>query len=106
MTRPVQLHADLAIDPAREAEAIHYFETTYRPTASRFEGYVDLQLLKFDRALVGSGPAGVNFRFSITFTSEALRQKWVASDPHQEVWGRLESFLTSHQYDFLLFEVI
>ena len=106
MSRPIQLHADLAIDPEREAEAIHYFETVYRPTAMRFEGYVDLRLLKLTAALVGSAPAGVNYRFSITFTSEALRQQWVASDAHTEVWGNLETFLTSHEYDFLLFDVI
>jgi len=106
MSRPIQLHADLAIDPEREAEAIHYFETVYRPTAMRFEGYVDLRLLKLTAALVGSAPVGVNYRFSIAFTSEALRQKWVASDAHTQVWGHLETFLTSHAYDFLLFEVI
>ena len=106
MSRPIQLHADLAIDPQKEAEAIHYFETVYRPTAMRFEGYVDLRLLKLTAALVGSAPAGVNYRFSISFTSEALRQQWVASDAHTEVWGHLETFLTSHEYNFLLFEVI
>lgn len=106
MARPIQLHADLAIDPAREAEAIHYFETIYRPAARRFEGYIDLHLLKLTAAIVGAAPEGVNYRFSITFTTEALRKKWVASDPHQEVWGRLESFLTRHDYDFLLFDVI
>jgi hypothetical protein len=106
MSRPIQLHADLAIDPARESEAVHYFETVYRPTASRFDGYIDLRLLKLQGALAGSAPAGINYRFSITFTSEALRQTWVASDPHQQVWGILETFLTKREYDFLLFEVI
>lgn len=106
MSRPIQLHADLAIDPAREAEALHYFETVYRPTASRFEGYIDLHLLKLQAALVGAAPAGINYRFSISFSTEALRQKWVASDPHQEVWGTLETFLTRREYDFLLFEII
>ena len=77
-----------------------------RPTASRFEGYIDLRLLKLHAALVGSAPAGINYRFSITFTSEDLRQKWVASDAHQDVWGTLETFLTKRDYDFLLFEVI
>src|SRR5262245_45235403 len=90
MSRPIQLHADLAIDPAREAEAIHYFETVYRPTARTFEGYIDLQLLRLAAALAGTAPAGINYRFSITFTTEALRRQWVASDAHQEVWGRLE----------------
>jgi hypothetical protein len=106
MSRPIQLHADLSIDPARETEAITYFDTVYRPTASRFEGYIDLRLLKLQGALVGSAPAGVNYRFSITFTTEALRQKWVASAPHQEVWGKLETFVTKREYDFLLFELI
>ena len=106
MSRPIQLHADLSIDPAREAEAIHYFETVYRPTASRFEGYIDLRLLKLHGALAGSAPAGLNYRFSITFTSEGLRQRWVASAPHQEVWVKLETFITKREYDFLLFEVI
>lgn len=106
MSRSIQLHADLAVDPAREAEAVRYFETVYRPTAKRFEGYVDLQLLKLQAALVGTAPAGINYRFSITFTSEDLRLKWVASDAHQEVWGTLETFLTKHEYDFLLFDVI
>ena len=106
MPRPIQLHADLAIDPAREADAVHYFESVYRPTATRFEGYVDLHLLKLQAALVGSAPPAINYRFSITFTTEALRQKWVASEPHQEVWGTLETFFTRHEYDFLLFEVV
>ena len=106
MSRSIQLHADLAIDPAREAEAVRYFESVYRPTAKRFDGYIDLQLLKLQVALLGAAPAGINYRFSITFTSEALRQKWVDSDAHQEVWGTLETFLKKHDYDFLLFEVI
>ena len=106
MSRSIQLHADLAIDPTREADAVRYFESVYRPTAKGFEGYLDLQLLKLQTALVGTAPAGINYRFSITFTSEALRLKWVASDTHQEVWGKLETFLTKHDYDFLLFDVI
>jgi hypothetical protein len=106
MSHPIQLHADLAIDPAREAEALRHFEDAYRPTASRFEGYIDLRLLKLQAAVAGSAPPGINYRFSITFTSEALRQKWVASEAHQQVWGTLETFVTKREYDFLLFEVI
>jgi hypothetical protein len=106
MSRPIQLHADLALDPAREADALHYFENVYCPTARRFEGYLDLQLLKLTCTVAGTAPPGVNYRFSITFVSEAPRQQWVASDAHQEVWARLETFLTKHEYDFLLFDVI
>ena len=106
MSHSIQLHADLAIDLTREAEAVRYFERVYRPAAERFDGYIDLRLLKLQAALLGAAPAGINYRFSITFTSEALRQKWVESDAHQEVWGTFETFLTKHDYDFLLFDVI
>ena len=106
MKRPIQLHGDLRVDPAREAEMLHYFETVYRPTARRFEGYLDLQLLKLDKAVAGTAPSGVNYRFSISFSSEVLRQQWVASAEHQQVWGALDAFLANHDVDFLLFEIL
>ena len=31
MSRPIQLHADLAIDPAREVEALHYLRSCTGP---------------------------------------------------------------------------
>ena len=106
MSRSIQVHGDLAIDPAREAEAIRYFETVYQPTARAFEGYLDLHLLKLEKAVAGTAPPGVNYRFSISFSSEALRQRWVASTEHERVWGALDAFLTTHDVDFLLFEIL
>lgn len=106
MSRRVQLQCDLAVDPARAAEAEHYFETVYRPAAMTFEGYVDLQLLKLQSVLAGQAPAGMNYRFSITYASEELRMKWVHSDVHGEVWPTLQSYLTSDNFDFLLFDVV
>lgn len=106
MPRPVQLHCDLSVDPDKEAEMVQYFETVYRPTAEKFEGYIDLRLLKLHSVLLGKAPRGLTCRFSITYTSEALRQKWIQSDEHQIVWPKLQSFLASSDLDFLLFEVI
>ena len=106
MSRRVQLHCDLAIDPKRAAEAEQYFETVYRPAGSKFEGYVDLQLLKLQSVLEGQAPAGMNYRFSITYESEDLRMAWVRSDVHQVVWPKFQTFLTSDNFDFLLFDVI
>lgn len=106
MSRNVQLHCDLPVDPAKEAEMVQYFETVYRPAAVKFEGYVDLRILKLQSVLLGKAPAGMNYRFSITYTSEELRMKWVQSDVHQVVWPKLQSFLVSADLDFLLFEVI
>jgi len=85
---------------------VRYFETVYRPTAETFEGYVDLRLLKLQAVLLGQAPANLTYRFSITYTTEALRQQWIHSEEHQVVWPTLQSFLASTDLDFLLFEVI
>ncbi len=106
MSRRVQLHCDLTIDTNRAAEAEHYFETVYRPAGMTFDGYVDLQLLRLESVLAGKAPAGLNYRFSITYESEELRLAWVRSEVHQTVWPTLQTYLTSDNFDFLLFDVI
>ena len=106
MSRNVQLHCDFSVDGRREAEMVRYFETVYRPAAAKFEGYVDLRILKLQSVLAGEAPKGMNYRFSITYTCEELRQQWIRSDVHQVVWPVLQSFLVSTSFDFLLFEVI
>ena len=105
MSRQIELHADLDVDPAREAAMVEYFESVYRPAAATFPGYVALNLLRLEAIPVGTTPMGLSYRFSIRYESEAQRQAWVASDVHTEVWGALEKFLASHDYTFLLFDV-
>ena len=62
-------------------------------------------MLKLRTALQGSAPAGVNYPFSLTYRSEQLRQKWVASPEHQRVWPTIENTLRSKNYTVLLFDV-
>ena len=102
----VQVHVDLAVDPAKEQELLRHFQMTFRPAAMKFRGYVDVRLLKLNAVPVGAPPAGVNYRFAITYESEELRQKWVTSEIHQEVWGTIEKMLSSPNYAVLLFDVI
>ena len=102
---PIQLHVDLAVDPAKEQEMLHNFETLFRPEAAKHPGYIDVKMLKLRTALLGNAPAGVNYRFSLTYRSEELRQKWVASAEHQKVWPTIESTLSSKNYTVLLFDV-
>ena len=102
----IQVHVDLAIDAAKEQEMVRYFQTVFRPAAQKFRGYVDVRMLKLRAVPVGTAPAGINYRFAITYESEELRQKWVASEIHQEVWGSMEKMLSSPNYTVLLFDVI
>src|SRR5450432_3545766 len=90
---PIQLHVDLSVDPAKEKEMLHNFETIFRPAAVKFPGYIDVKMLKLRSALMGNAPAGVNYRFSLTYQSEEMRQKWVASPIHQKVWPTIENTL-------------
>ncbi len=102
---PIQLHVDLAVDPAKEKELLHNFETIFRPEAVKHPGYIDVKLLKLRTAIQGSVPAGIDYRFALTYRSEELRQKWVASAEHQRVWPTIENTLSSKKYTVLLFDV-
>ena len=104
--QPIQLHVDLSVDPAREAEMLKNFQTIFRPAASKQPGYIDVKMLKLRSTLMGKAPAGVNYRFVLTFQSEELRQKWIASDVHQKVWPTVENTLSTKDYTVMLFDVI
>jgi hypothetical protein len=101
---PIVLDVDLTVDPAREQEMLNHFHNTFKPAAAKFPGYVDVKICKLRSALQGSAPAGVNYRFQLTYQSEELRQKWVASDIHKKVWPLIENTLTSKNYTVLLFD--
>jgi hypothetical protein len=101
---PIQLHVDLAVDPAREQEMLHNFQTIFRPAASKQAGYIDAQMLKLRSALQGKAPEASNYRFVLTFASEELRQKWVASATHLKVWPTVENTLKSKNYTVLLYD--
>ena len=101
----IQLHVDLTVDPAKEKEMLHNFHTVFKPAATKHPGYIDVQMLKLRSALAGSAPTGVNYRFVLTYASEELRQKWVASAVHQKVWPTIENTLKTKSYIVLLYDV-
>lgn len=102
---PIQLHVDLTVDPAKEKEMLKNFETIFRPAASKQPGYIDVKMLKLRSTLMEKAPAGVNYRFALTYQSEELRQKWIASDVHQKVWPTIENQLSTKNYTVMLFDV-
>jgi heme-degrading monooxygenase HmoA len=102
----IQLHLDLAVDPAKERQMIACFETTFRPAAMTFPGYVDVKMLKLRTAAVGTAPAGMNYRFALVYESEELRQQWVTSDVHARVWSEMEQTFSSTDYNVLIFDIV
>src|SRR5207247_326490 len=94
----IRLFVDLSVDPAKEKEMLHNFHTVFRPAASKQPGYIDVKMLKFRQAFMGPAPADINYRFELSFESEELRQKWIASAIHQKVWPLIESSLKTKSY--------
>jgi len=103
---PIVLHVDLSVDPAKEREMLHNFHSVFKPAAVKFPGYVDVKMCKLRSALQGAAPAGVNYRFQLTYQSEELRQKWVASEVHKKAWPTIENTLKSKDYTVLLFDSV
>jgi hypothetical protein len=97
---------DLSVDPAKEQEMLRSFHTIFKPAATKFPGYVDVKMCKLRSAIQGAPPSGVNYRFQLTYQSEELRQKWVASETHQKVWPTIENTLKSKNYVVLLFDSV
>jgi len=100
---PIVLYVDLAVDPAREQEMLRNFRTIFRPAAARQPGYIGVKMLKLRTAIQGAAPAA-NYRFMLTYESEELRRKWVASDVHKKVWPAVENTLKSKDYTVLLYD--
>ena len=53
---PIQLHVDLAVDPAKEKEMLKNFESVFRPAASKQPGYIDVKTLKLRSTLMRRPP--------------------------------------------------
>ena len=93
------------LDPAKEQEMLEFFKQKFRPAAAQQPGYIDLKMLKLKSAIRGAAPPGTNYQFVLTFSSEALRQKWVATELHKQLWPIIEGSLTDKNYSRLLYEV-
>jgi hypothetical protein len=103
-SRPIVLYCDLAVDPRREQEMLDAFRQHFKPVAEKHEGYLDLKMLKLNKVIQG-GPApakGINYRFQLTYVSEALRQKWIASADHAKYWPMIENTVLNKDYLVLL----
>ncbi|MBL8230372.1 MAG: hypothetical protein JNL98_17920 [Bryobacterales bacterium] len=104
MAEPIQLHVDLEVDAGKEADLVKTFKTVFRPTISKQQGFVDVKLMKLRSVPVGVAPS-TRWRLLISFTTEELRQKWVAADDHQQVWPQMEKCLTGNKFSAVLYDL-
>src|SRR5262245_52456271 len=78
VAEPIQLHVDLEVDPAKEAELLKNYKQTFRPTISKQPGFVEVKLLKLRSVPKGDAPK-TRYRLIISFQTEEHRVKWVAT---------------------------
>ena len=101
---PIVLYCDLTVSAAREPEMLKNFHSIFKPAAEKFPGYIDVKLLKLVKVYTGAAPAGINYRFQLTYASEEARQKWINSAIHQKVWPTVENTLSAKDYSTVLFD--
>jgi heme-degrading monooxygenase HmoA len=105
-TNPVVLLLDLEVDPAKEKELLANFKQTFSPAIRKQPGFVDVKLMKLRTELAGKAPAGSRYRLLISFQTEEQRQKWVATDLHQQAWPTIEKTLKGAKYTALLYDAV
>lgn len=103
-SKPIQLHVDLELDPAREQEMVSGFHNTFEPVIRTQPGFVDVKLLKLRSARAGAAPAKYPYRLVISFETEEQRQGWVATADHQRVWPAIKKTLTGSLYSASLYD--
>ncbi len=101
-SNPVVLFVDMPVDPSRETEMVRNFHTIFKPAAEKHVGYIDVKIVKIEKALMGTAPPGVNYRFILTYKNETLRREWVASEVHQKAWSTIERTFVAGTYTVLL----
>jgi heme-degrading monooxygenase HmoA len=101
----IELHVDLAVDPAREREMLDVFHKTFRPAASQQPGFIDAKMLKLRAATRGVAPPGANYRFVLLFATEEQRRAWVATPVHQKTWPLIAGTLTNPNFTALFYDL-
>ncbi len=104
--KPIQLHCDLELDPAKEKVMLENYRKIFVPAISKQPGFVSVQLLKLRIERQGKAPAGCPYRLIISFQTEEQRLKWVASDVHQKAWPTVEDQLRGQKFIGLLYDPV
>lgn len=91
------LLVDMKVEPGSRQGLEKTYLETFRPAISRQEGFRNVELLRPHKE-------GEDYRLSITFDHQALQQRWVATDLHQQVWPQIESLCA--EYSVRLYDAV
>lgn len=103
---PIYLFVEMEVVPEREREMLDNFHNIFVPEARKHDGFISVRMLKLREVVLGP-PQAINYRFELVYESEELRQIWIASPGHQEVWPTVERTLRNQTtYPVLLFDEV
>ncbi len=102
----IVLYCDLKVDPAKEKAMLDHFHKVFAPAGAKYEGFIDVKMLKLRTLIQGEPlPTGINYRFQLTYVNEELRQIWVNSKVHAEVWKGIDDALLDKNFQVALFDL-
>jgi heme-degrading monooxygenase HmoA len=83
------LFVDMNVKPGSQQALEKTYAGVFRSAISAQEGFRAVELLRPNKD-------GGEYRLSITFESQPLQKKWVASDLHKQVWTQVESYCADY----------
>lgn len=102
----IVLYCDLKVDPAKEKAMLDHFHKVFAPAGAKYEGFIDVKMLKLRTLIQGEPlPTGINYRFQLTYVNEELRQIWVNSKVHAQVWQGIDDALLDKNFQVTLFDL-
>ena len=105
-TNPIQLHIELEVDPAKEAELAINFRNHFRPAIRKQRGFLDVKLLKMRKTLAGKLDGNWSYKLVLTFKTEEEREAWAKTDDHQKAWPTIAGTLTGRRIRVILYDVV
>jgi hypothetical protein len=105
-TKAVYLYVEMDVDPANEKAMRDHFHNKFVPEAKKHEGYIDVRLLKL-RSVIQGPKESLPYRFVLVYETEELRQKWIHTPIHIQLWSTMEKMLkNSKNYPVVLYDEI
>jgi heme-degrading monooxygenase HmoA len=83
------LNIELSVRSGSEQLLSQTFKTAFMPAISKQEGFTSAALWRPEIA-------NAEYRLVIEFENQALQQKWVAAQLHQEVWPQIEGHCVNY----------
>ena len=103
---PIQLHIELEVDPAKQAELTANFRNHFRPAIRKQPGFLDVKLLKMRKLMTDKLDGNWNYKLVLTFQTEEQRLAWASTADHEKAWPTIAGTLAGRKIRVILYDVV